>query len=49
MNSRMLAGMHDRVTRDRQEGDVSYFQALALKMEFIVKLVEVVPLFWTGR
>ena len=39
MNSRMLAGMHDRVTRDMQEGDTSYFQALALKMEFIVKLV----------
>ena len=39
MNSRMLAGMQDRVTRDMQEGDISYFQALALKMEFIIKLV----------
>ena len=35
----MFAGMQDRVLRDKEEGDVSYFQALALKMEFIVKLV----------
>ena len=39
MNSRMLAGMRDRVLRDKDEGDISYFQVLALKMEFILKLV----------
>ena len=39
MNTRMLAGMQDRVTREMHEGDVSYFQALVMKMEFIVKLV----------
>ena len=31
--------MQDRVSRDMEEGDISYFQALALKMEFIIKLV----------
>ena len=35
----MLAGMQDRVSRDMEEGDISYFQALALKTEFIIKLV----------
>ena len=39
MNSRMLVGMRDRVQRDMQEGDISYFQSLALKMEFVVKMV----------
>ena len=42
MNSRMLAGMRDRVARDMQEGDISYFHALTLKMEFIFKLVTAV-------
>ncbi len=39
MNSRILARMNDRVMRDMGEGDVSYFHALALKMEFVAKLV----------
>ena len=37
--TRILSAIEDRVARDQLEGDIPYFHALVLKMEFLIKLV----------
>jgi hypothetical protein len=35
----LLAKLSDRITLDREEGDIAYFHALSLELEYITKLV----------
>jgi len=35
----MFAGIDRRITQDREEGDIAYFNALMLKLEFLTKVV----------
>ena len=37
--TRLLDAIDDRVEREKEEGDIAYFSALSLKLEYVTKVV----------